>query len=167
MNITFIPLLVSHFPLLLKWLETPHVKAWWDQDIQWSLELITKKYSPYINSNKLYAFIIAIDNIPVGYIQLYDAYAFPRSSELTGLPKSLAAIDLYIGESQYLNRNIASNAMQLLLEQYSDKFEYAFVDPDLNNHAAIKAYTKAGFIPFKTNQDSDELWMIRPNTHNN
>jgi len=33
MNTTFQPLAISHFPLLLQWLETPHVKAWWDQDV--------------------------------------------------------------------------------------------------------------------------------------
>jgi hypothetical protein len=44
MKITFIPLQESHFPLLLKWLEAPHVKAWWDQDVHWNLELIKEKF---------------------------------------------------------------------------------------------------------------------------
>ncbi|NBO24779.1 MAG: aminoglycoside adenylyltransferase, partial [Chlamydiae bacterium] len=30
MKITFAPLAESHFSLLLKWLESPHVKKWWD-----------------------------------------------------------------------------------------------------------------------------------------
>jgi len=48
MKITFTPLQESHFPLLLKWLETPHVKAWWDKDIHWTPELIKKRYASYV-----------------------------------------------------------------------------------------------------------------------
>lgn len=33
MAITFETLHESHFTLLLKWLETPHVKKWWDEDV--------------------------------------------------------------------------------------------------------------------------------------
>ncbi|MCC8417838.1 MAG: hypothetical protein LN588_05075 [Rickettsia endosymbiont of Bryobia graminum] len=53
MKISFIPLNKSHFPLLLKWLETPHVKAWWDKNIHWTAELVNKKYSNYIKGYKV------------------------------------------------------------------------------------------------------------------
>ncbi|MFP3016806.1 MAG: hypothetical protein ACEY3L_20090 [Wolbachia sp.] len=49
-NITFKALKEEHFLLLLKWLETPHVKRWWDADINWTPELIEKKYSNYIKA---------------------------------------------------------------------------------------------------------------------
>ncbi|MGX6960355.1 MAG: hypothetical protein ACIPMY_03825 [Rickettsia endosymbiont of Pentastiridius leporinus] len=39
MNINFIPLTISHFSLLLKWLNMPHVKLWWDEDIKWTPKL--------------------------------------------------------------------------------------------------------------------------------
>lgn len=53
MKITFIPLAKSHFSLLLEWLETPHVKTWWDQDLSWTYELIQKKYTDYVKGYKL------------------------------------------------------------------------------------------------------------------
>lgn len=55
MTITFEPLHESHFPLLLKWLETPHVKKWWpitpkldtsevgDQDVTYTMDLVREK----------------------------------------------------------------------------------------------------------------------------
>ena len=52
MCVIFKPLKREHFPLLLKWLETPHVKKWWDSDINWTLELIEKKYSSYTQGFK-------------------------------------------------------------------------------------------------------------------
>ncbi|MBY0292843.1 MAG: acetyltransferase, partial [Alphaproteobacteria bacterium] len=51
-HITFIPLQEHHFPLLLKWLEVPHVKAWWDQNILWTSELIKEKYGAYVQGFK-------------------------------------------------------------------------------------------------------------------
>lgn len=172
MNITFEPLAESHFPLLLKWLEAPHVKAWWDTDVEWTEKLISEKYSPYVNgykiqngeAKKLEAYIIKLGSKPVGYIQLYDAYAFPRSAVLTDLPKSLAAIDLFIGDLDCIGKNIGSNAMILFSEQYcAPLFEYTFVDPDINNIAAIKSYTKAGFKKAKINAATKEVWMIKEN----
>ena len=63
MKITFTPLAESHFPLLLKWLEAPHVKAWWpadrsfsvggDQDATYTLDLVHEKYSSYVKGYKL------------------------------------------------------------------------------------------------------------------
>lgn len=57
-NITFKALKEEHFLLLLKWLETPHVKKWWDADINWTPELIEKKYSNISKCLKLKTQII-------------------------------------------------------------------------------------------------------------
>lgn len=174
MNITFIPLAKSHFSLLIKWLQAPHVKMWWDQDVQWTPELIEKKYSDYVNGSKLvdnyngeieqkpiHAYIIFLNGIPIGYIQYYDVHVFPRdqNQDLSELPKSCAALDLYIGEVEFIGQNFGSKSLVLFLEQYVfQKFDYAFVDPDFANTAAIHAYEKAGFTKIKSAKD--EIWMI-------
>lgn len=44
MNINFVPLADSHFPLLLKWLEMPHVKLWWDMEFGINKTEIFKLY---------------------------------------------------------------------------------------------------------------------------
>lgn len=172
MNITFEPLTKSHFPLLLKWLEAPHVKAWWDQDVKWTEELIIEKYGSYVDGHKIQngeakkldAFIINLNSKPIGYIQLYDAHAFPRNTTLTDLPKSLAAIDILIGDTYFIGKNVGSNAMILFSEQYcAPLYEYTFVDPDISNIAAIKSYTKAGFKQIKINNATQEIWMVKEN----
>ena len=104
MKITFTPLAESHFPLLLKWLEAPHIKAWWDQDVTYTLDLVHEKYSSYVKGYKLVdgqqkpiqGFIIHHNQNPVGYIQIYNAYDFPRSKSLLGLPENLGAFDIFI-----------------------------------------------------------------------
>ena len=52
-NIIFKKLSDSHFPLLLKWLESPHIKEWWDRDVKWTKELIENKYSNYTKGYKV------------------------------------------------------------------------------------------------------------------
>lgn len=162
MKIGFKPLSISDFPLLLKWLGARHVKQWWDQDISHTEESIAEKYSSYINSSKIRAFIINLDDKPIGYIQIYNAYDFPRSKPVDDLPKSLGAIDFYIGEEEYLRKGIGTKILKAFVTQ---EFDYIFVDPDLNNIAAIKTYENAGFKKIKEHLDTNEVWMIKENLY--
>lgn len=169
--IWFEPLAADHFALLLKWLETPHVKAWWDPGIQWTLEQIQEKYGPYVYGYKhgkdgkkpLYAYIIYIGGNPIGYIQLYDAYDFPRDEGYLpdNLPQSLGALDFFIGESAFLGKGYGSLILKRFLEDYvKSKFEACFVDPDAKNQKAIRAYEKAGFRPIHHPSQGSSIWMI-------
>ncbi len=49
-HISFRSLSEQDFSLLLKWLETPHVKTWWDSDVVWTIDKITRKYGSYVVS---------------------------------------------------------------------------------------------------------------------
>lgn len=160
MKISFIALTYSDFPLLLKWLGTPHVKAWYDQEITHNEESVEAKYSNYVNSNQIKAYIIHIDDKPIGYIQIYNAYDFLRDKPLEHLPESLRAIDFYIGEEEYLGKGIGAKILKAFV---TTEFEYIFVDPDINNIAAIKTYENAGFKKIKEHLDTNEIWMIKEN----
>jgi aminoglycoside 6'-N-acetyltransferase len=167
MNITFAPLAESHFPLLLKWLAAPHVKAWWDQDVKWTPKLIRKKYADYIREYKLEngiaktikAYIICASHVPIGYIQIYNVYDFAREEPLTELPHNLAAFDVLIGEENYLKQGIGSRAIVQFLQEHGKSYTHVFADPESSNLAAIRAYEKAGFMHVK-NIDT-VTWMIK------
>lgn len=170
MNVTFESLHEKHLPLLLKWLQTPHVKEWWDKDVLWTIELVQKKYGTYTQGYKLEngakksinGFIIVLNDREVGYIQLYNAYDFPREDDiqLDELPKSLAAIDIFIGEESYLGKRLSFLIMDQFLKTYVDpSYEACFVDPDSANIAAIRAYQKVGFEYLKTTKHG--LWLVR------
>ncbi len=171
-HISFIPLQEQHLPLLLKWLETPHVKAWWDQDVTWTIELIKEKFGSYVHGYKivagqkkpLHAYIICIDNKEIGYIQLYNAHDFAREDGITldTLPSSLAAFDIFIGDAAYVGKGYGSQIMQQFLCAFVDPYYAAcFVDPDTANGQAVRAYEKAGFKAFKTVNDGKVTWMLR------
>jgi aminoglycoside 6'-N-acetyltransferase len=178
MKITFLPLIESHFPLLLKWLEAEHVKEWWDQDVVWTQEKIQKKYSTYVKGFKrlelasgviekpMHAYIICIKGNEIGYIQYYNAYDFPREQGFVldaTFPKSMASIDVFIGELSYTGKGMGPAAISAFVDEHlSNKFAAVFVDPDLSNISAIKAYEKCGFKIQKTLEDFQIVWMIRP-----
>jgi aminoglycoside 6'-N-acetyltransferase len=169
MNITFKPLEKSHFSLLLKWLESPHVKIFWDKDIQWTSALIEEKYGSYVEGYKverglhkeIHTSIIFLRNIPVGYIQLYNAHHFPRSLSLENLPKNLGGFDIFIGERDYMGQGIGPKATEQFLDQYASDYTHIFADPDVSNIRAIRAYEKAGFKILEDQPVMGEVWMMK------
>ena len=170
MTITFEPLNESHFPFMLRWLEAPHVKKWWDRDTVYTPELIQEKFGPKVAGFKpvkgvnkpILSYIICTDQIPIGYIQLYNAHDFPRSIPLVGLPQNLGGLDVLIGEERCLGQTIGTQAIAKFLGAYGSSYTHIFVDPDLKNIAAIKAYGNAGFETIFIQPDLDEVWMIKP-----
>jgi RimJ/RimL family protein N-acetyltransferase len=164
MNISFISLNESHFPTIFKWLETTHVKQWWQYDAEWVRKLKEEKINGYQADDGIKkpmdVYIICVDEHPVGYIQIYNAYDFPRSKPLIGLPLALAAFDIFIGDETYLNKGIAHHAINQLFDQYKE-YTHLFADTDINNHIAIKAYEKCGFKKISIQHDTNEVWMIK------
>jgi aminoglycoside 6'-N-acetyltransferase len=166
------PLQISDFPLLQHWLETPHVRAWWDSDVNWTPQLIEEKYSDYVKGfklqtgkqKKLDAFIICVadSSKPIGYVQIYGAHDFPRSAPLDDLPASLAAFDIFIGDINFIGRGFGVLAIESLLGScVQGRFEYVFADPDVTNLGAVRCYEKAGFKHFRENLTAGEVWMLR------
>lgn len=178
MNITFNPLNEYHFPLLLKWLESSHVKAWWNREVTWTEELIRKKSESYVKDFKVLqlkdgttitkpirAFVIVCDEVPVGYIQYYNKHDFPshHGYDSSSLPESCAGLDVYIGEAEYLGKGVGPQALKQLIDQeIASRFNYVFVDPEINNEAAIKTYGKVGFKPIRSFAKEGVMWMIMP-----
>jgi len=166
---SYIPLSDDHFPLLLKWLSSPHVKLWWDTNINWTMEKVHKKYLPYtlghtiFNGRKLpiQAFIIKIANAPVGYIQIYRAHDFICSSILDGLPQSLAVLDFYSGDEHVLGKGYGASILKCFIQSYGSCYTHILADPDIDNQKAIRTFKNAGFTVEKIDEINHVFWMIK------
>ncbi len=167
MNINFDPLCEHHSPLMLKWLQSPHVKKWYDSDITHTLDTIEKKYtlraqdqsSLSASSKSIQAYIILVNQTPIGYIQMYNAHHFSRTPEIDNLPSSLGAFDIFIGEPSSTNIGIGSKAIKLFLENYMfPLYRYVFADPEYTNEIAVRAYEKAGLTIIQ--RKDSVFWML-------
>jgi len=95
------------------------------------------------------------------YIQIYDAYHFPRDQALKNLPSSLGAFDIFIGEEKSLGQGIGSQAIIQFFEKIHFDFDYILADPDSNNLSAIKAYEKAGLKIIQEQGNIGVTWMLK------
>ncbi len=169
--IRFSPLAREHFTLMQTWLNMPHVNHWYGEDKEWTQREVDNKYSTYIENYKvenskqkpIQSFIIYCALAPIGYIQFYNAYDFPRESvQLENLPPSLGAVDIFIGDKSYLQKGLGTQVMlQFLQEKVWNYFSHCFVDVDLNNKAAIKTYKNAGFSLIKEFSKQNTGWMLK------
>lgn len=154
-QINFKPLSQDHFYLIAHWLNKPHIRKWWsigfDKTI--TIKSVEKKLTPRITGiEDIKCYIIEINEIPVGYIQVYDARKFEHEGTLETLSnylnsiKKLASIDLYIGEPEYLSKGYGQKIIKLFLHTYvKPYYDACLVDPDSENVVATKCFKKVGF----------------------
>lgn len=171
MNISFKLLEKQDFPLLLDWLNQPHVNRWWDTGQHWTPTLIQEKYHTYVQGYKIendvskpiQAYIISIDQHPAGYLQIYNPYDFLEFKKFEGLPDKLVALDIFIGDKFYLNQGIASQAIIQFFDHYPESETiHIFVSPTIENLAARRAYEKAGFFPSQIQNEPGKIWLLKP-----
>jgi RimJ/RimL family protein N-acetyltransferase len=129
--VSFRKLVPTYYPLLLKWLQTSHVKEWWN-DGDDTLEKVAWRYRP---DDKGAGYLILLDERPIGYIQ-YELFT-----------DGGAGVDLFIGEANQINKGIGTQTMKEFVEQVVELHQPTFVDvdPHPDNKRAIRCYEKAGF----------------------
>lgn len=174
MDIVFEPLNQAHYALLLKWLEAPHVKKWWDNDIVYTLDLVKEKFGNvnYIHqdtisteiSKKVYAYLVSINNEKIGYIQTYNAKGYVDDTQLNldSFKEPICGIDLFIGEKSKLYAGLGAKIINAFIDQLLNfHYTWCLIDPAYNNTIAIKAFEKAGFEKVDLLQNSKFQWMIK------
>jgi RimJ/RimL family protein N-acetyltransferase len=132
----FQPVTSADFPLLLNWLQRPHVKRWWN-DGDDTLEKVARHYANQAHSKR---FIVYLADLAIGYIQYYL-----EEDESIG-------IDLFIGEETLTGRGVGTALMQAFMELLIEWHQpQAFIiDPDPENVRAIRCYEKVGFRHYET-----------------
>ena len=132
-----------------KWITIPHVKDTWFIDGYETSDYIREKIK---GNGHTVPFIIYLDDLPIGYIQYCDLYAYRT---LTPKPKGLFTnespgtfcIDLFIAESDYLNKGYGTEIVKQFTKKLIDEFnaKKILIDPASTNKRAIRCYEKAGF----------------------
>ena len=157
-NIHFEPLDDSHSSLMHQWFNQIHVKSFYSLR-DWTLEEVQEKLK-HLSQKQIYAFIIHVDQNPIGYIQYYPVKANPREiQELTkDFVKEAAGFDLFIGEKEYLRRGFGAKIVNDFLQKFIwPSYRYCIVDPDIRNTASLRFFQKMGFQKHKEIKTNDAL----------
>jgi len=127
-------------PLLRRWDAQPHVvAAKSDEDWHWETELANR--SDWRESR-----IAEVDGRPIGFVDIIDA-AREETHYWGDVPEGLRAIDIWIGEPEYLGRGYGTAMMQCALERcFADPSVTAvLIDPLADNVRAHRFYERFGF----------------------
>ena len=154
------PLKEADLPLIRRWLEEPHVQAWWvDPQVQYDL------ISGDMDDPTIDLHLVSLDGVPFAYVQDYCVQDWMQP-HLEDRPKGTRAIDTFIGDPTFLGKGHGAGFLrqhaQSLLEQGAPQI---VIDPEPHNVAAIHAYASAGFRKIGV-RESDEgpamLMVFRP-----
>jgi RimJ/RimL family protein N-acetyltransferase len=146
----FRPLSSDELPLLRRWLEMPHIRAWWG-DPETELAYIRDMVE---GRDTTRPFIFSVDGEPMGYIQYWfigdhqNATWIADHPWLAELPSDAVGVDLSMGYPGKLSQGIGSAALRAFTEWLVGQgCRTIIIDPDLENSRAVRAYEKAGFRP--------------------
>lgn len=161
---TFRPLTERDLPLLLEWLGRPHLQRWWRAGTL-TLDELREKYLPRIaGRDAARPFVAFAGDLPVGYVQSYDATTgdgdyWPDDPQIGTL-----GIDLFLAEEDRLGQGLGTSMASafVALVMTDPSVTEIRVDPRPDNLRAIRCYTKVGFReagPFVT-PDGPAIMMI-------
>lgn len=158
--ISFRPLRAEDTPLIVRWRRNEHVRRWWhdatDDEVAAECAELLAGVEPV---NPL---IILLGARPIGFLQWYRLWndgvvISPSYAQLSPeIPRSAAAVDLYIGEADCVYRGLGPRILRTLLRERiftEPDIPGCMISPDPRNTSAIRAYEKARFHYKRT------IWM--------
>lgn len=158
-SVTFRPLERGDFPLMQRWLNTPHVVRWWDKPGP-ALEEVESKYLPRILGEELTdCYVVLEDGREIGYVQTYIIADHPEYHKLVDVPERAAGLDVFIGELDCVHRGLGPHLLREFMRTIvfdEPGVESCIIGPAMSNASAIRAYEKAGFRHLKTIMIPDE-----------
>ena len=141
----------ADFPLLARWLETPHVARWWNHEtLPAALE---RDFGPTVDGDDpAHIFIASIGAQPVGLIQRYTfadnpGYAAELAS-LVDVPPNAWSMDYFVGEPALLRAGLGSAMLAALVRatwRDAPRATAVIVPVVEANIASWRALEKAGF----------------------
>ncbi len=157
--IAFRSLTHDDLPLLHRWLNKPHVQAWYRRGPA-NLQYVIDKYGKHIDGRlATFCYLILYDAQPIGYIQTYRIADYPNYHRQIGCGDTAAGVDLLIGERAFVGRGLGSLVIRRFVNEVV--FTRLPVDsivtgPHPGNTASIRAFEKAGFHHLKTILNTDD-----------
>jgi aminoglycoside 6'-N-acetyltransferase len=169
------PLREDDLPLLARWRNEPHVRAWWEMDgdpVPFTLEDARKEHEEDLAADpSTTGAIIVVEHRPVGYVQWYPWAEYPEAAREMAIAFEPGAfgLDIFIGEPDVVGVGVGSRAVDLVCRTVFEERAATSVAllTALGNVHAQRAYERAGFRKVLTALDTDvkdgarvESWLM-------
>jgi len=150
--ITWRRLTEDDFPLLISWLEQPHVARWWNHET--SIEAVRRDFGPATRGEEpSEEFLAHLDGTPIGLMQRCRLADYPEYLEevatLIEVPPGAMTIDYLIGEPQLVGRGLGPQLIRSAVQAIWDEHAGApcvLVPVSAANRASWRALEKAGLL---------------------
>lgn len=147
-------------PGLWAWFDAPHARRWFARER--TPASIVEEFNGYLaGSEPIQCFIVQYGQRPIGLMQWTRLGDFPpqmNGYEVTD--PDVVNIDVLIGDADYARRGLGAPLVLRFLDEIvfaaDPRFQTCVIDPERENAAAIRAYTKAGFTFVRTVLDPED-----------
>jgi aminoglycoside 6'-N-acetyltransferase len=156
--IDFLRVEPEHYPMLWEWLQRPHVAAWFAHFSPSTYEGMVQEQAAMRDGTEASSpYLILLDDVPAGYIQGYRWGDFPEITEPLALSGDAVGADLYIADEERLGRGLGPRIVATFYLRLMDEMglDLGFIDPEVDNARAIRAYEKAGFTFLRVTDSSE------------
>jgi RimJ/RimL family protein N-acetyltransferase len=157
---------------VLKWLDEPHMKEFWDNSKEHAEDIVIfmqgrKEPTPYYDGIFTY-WIGSIDSNPFSLIMTSEIIDEPKlkDSWRQNLSKTgkTYSLDFCIGNVQYFGKGLASETLKSFVNYFYHEMDNSadtfMIDPNENNPRARHVYEKAGFKEISTFQRRGETFHL-------
>ena len=146
---------------MVEWRNRPHVRRWWDPDHPpLTIQTAVDEYRPDTRAGAVStACIVELRGDPIGFMQFYRWSSYSDEARKVGIPfdDNTWGIDVFIGEAEEVGRGIGTRMVDLLCRYLETELQVTSIvlTTELDNHAAIRCYEKAGFAKGPKVLDTD------------
>jgi RimJ/RimL family protein N-acetyltransferase len=159
----FRPLAEPDLPMLLEWLNRPHLVQWWEPER--TLEEVREKYLPRIaGRDAARPHLALLDGDPVGYIQDYSAWEGSPDWWPDRPGPGVVGIDQFLADGDRLGQGRGTAMIRQFCHRLfrDPSVTEVRVDPRPDNLRAIRCYRKVGFreVGPITTPDGPALLMV-------
>jgi GNAT superfamily N-acetyltransferase len=149
--IGFRPLAVDDMQAMFLWLLRPHVAKWYAPAPSSFAEVVAKYGPRTLPGDPVGAWMVTVGGREAGYIQSYAIDDFPDYAGRLAVEPGTAGIDLFIGEEELLGWGLGARVIRRFVDEivFPGAALACIAGPPEGHRAAIRAFEKAGFAPWK------------------
>lgn len=145
-TLTFTPFTAADVPLLTRWLQAPHVRAFWD-DGERDEAAVAASYG--LPDSEMTELLMRVGGQPVGFLQTQEVAPGHEFAPWAAPVGESWALDLLIGEEDRTGQGLGPALIRAFADHWRAQrpgLRRLVIDPDERNVRARRAYEKAGFV---------------------